>query len=299
MGKRKFQHVGVIMGGSSAEREVSLKSGAAVARGLRTAGYEVTEIIINSADLVIPSGIEAVFIALHGAFGEDGSIQKILQKLKIPYTGAGPTASLACFDKALTKEILAKSGLPFPAYEILRKPTQKTSLPCPIVTKPARQGSSIGVQRVFKESDWDSAIEETFKYDDQAIIEQFVYGKELTIGIVDDEVLPVIEIRAPAGRFFDYEAKYTQGLSEEIVPAPLSQEKTQECKNLALAAYKALGCRGLSRIDMIMDAAGKFFILENNTIPGFTDTSLLPKAAQAAGISFPALCDRIMSAASV
>lgn len=298
MSKRKFHRVAVLMGGPSAEREVSLKSGAAAAKGLRDSGYDVTEIVINDTNPVIPPHVEAVFIALHGAFGEDGTLQNKLEQMRLPYTGPGPQASLASFDKIMTKEILTKAKLPTPPYEVIYHPVQKASLPFPVVTKPVKQGSTIGVRRCFKEEEWEEAVNEALRYDKCVLAEKFIPGTELTIGIVVDEVLPIVEIRPQSG-FYDYAAKYTRGLTEYIVPATLSAAKTQECQSLALAVYHALGCRGISRIDMIMTLDGNFYILENNTIPGLTETSLVPQAARAAGISFPELCDSIMNTARI
>ncbi|OQA27125.1 MAG: D-alanine--D-alanine ligase B [Verrucomicrobia bacterium ADurb.Bin345] len=295
--KRKFHKVGVLMGGPSAERPVSLRSGAAVANGLRACGYEVVEIDLETEEVNIPSGVEAVFIALHGTFGEDGKVQAVLCERGIPYTGAGAEASRVCFDKCLTKKMLDHSKVPTPEYEILRKGDRRT-LSLPVVVKPPRQGSSIGVHIVFEESKWDSALADALSHDGEALVESFIAGAELTVGIVGDTVLPVIEIRAPQG-FYDYDAKYTKGKTEYLVPAPISAGSEKNCRELALKTYNLLGCRDLGRVDFRMDSEGRLFVLEVNSIPGFTETSLLPKAARAAGIEFPALCDRIMNMASV
>ncbi|MBN1269549.1 MAG: D-alanine--D-alanine ligase [Kiritimatiellae bacterium] len=292
---RRYNKVGVLMGGPSSEREVSLRSGQAVARGLAAAGYEVTALDVTSDDVAIPAGIEAVFVALHGRFGEDGRVQQLLQDRGVPYTGSSPTASRRSFDKTLSIPTFEAAGLPVPRYEILREGGPRT-LPLPVVTKPPRQGSSIGVHRVFAETEWSAAFEDTLSYDGEAIVETFIAGAEITAGIVGGDVLPLIEIRAPDG-YYNYQAKYTKGLTEYIVPAQIPAEWTAGCQDLARRAFRALGCRGMGRADFRMTPQGEFYLLELNNIPGFTETSLLPKAAQAAGMDFPALCDRIMSMA--
>ena len=293
--KKKFKHVAVLKGGFSKEREVSLRSGAAVAGGLRQAGYTVQEIDISGPDFTIPPGVEAVFIALHGDFGEDGQIQRILEQRHIPYTGTGPEASWLAFSKNLAKDILVRRGIATPPYEILR-PGQKRTLPLPVIVKPIRQGSSFGVHRVLQENDWAAALAETMTYNNEALVEEYIAGRELTVGIVDREVLPVIEIRAPEGNY-DFHAKYTKGTTEYLVPAPLEKEDTALAQRLAWETYCALQCRGLGRVDLRLSPEGGIYILELNTIPGFTETSLLPKAAKATGCSFPTLCERIMETA--
>ena len=297
MTKKKFRKVGVLMGGPSSEREVSLRSGAAVAAGLRTAGYEVVDIDVKTADLEIPAGVEAVFVALHGEFGEDGTVQAILREKGIPYTGSGPEASRASFDKVLSKRIFVEQGIPTPAFEILTA-GQIRSLPLPAVVKPVKQGSSIGVHIVEREADWPKAFEDAVSFDGRVVVEEFIAGRELTVGVVGDKVLPVIEIRAPQG-FYNYDAKYTKGKTEYLVPAPIAEDRAAECRKLAWKTFRALDCRDLGRVDFRMNPDGALFVLELNNIPGFTETSLLPKAARAMGIEFPTLCDRILSMASV
>lgn len=295
MGLKRFHRVAVLMGGPSSEREISLRSGQAIAKGLAAAGYDVTPVDVKGYKIELPPGIEAVFVALHGHFGEDGRVQQILQERGIPYTGSGPEASRRSFDKSLSIKVFEAAGLPVPRYEILTDPAART-LPLPVVTKPPRQGSSIGVHRVFEEREWAEAFRDTASYDGEVIVESFIPGSEITAGIVGDQVLPLIEIRPPGGHY-SYEAKYTKGLTEYVVPAPLPAEWTGRAQELAWRAFQALGCRGMGRVDFRMTPQGEFFVLELNNIPGFTETSLLPKAAQAAGIDFPTLCDRIMSMA--
>ena len=218
----RFHRVAVLLGGPSAEREVSLRSGAAVARALRQAGYEVSECDPTETDLALPAGVEAVFVALHGTFGEDGTVQAMLRDRGIPYTGAGPEASRLAFDKVATKRRLMEWGLPTPAFECLRPGTLR-SLDLPVMVKPIRQGSSIGLFAATTEDEWDAAVAGASRYGDEILVEAFVDGDELTVGIVGDEVLPVLEIRAPNGRY-DYDAKYTSGKTQYLVPAPLDPD---------------------------------------------------------------------------
>ena len=285
------------MGGPSSEREVSLHSGRAVAEALRNVGYEVDEIDLKGRELEVPKGIEALFVVLHGEFGEDGQVQTLLRARNIPYTGSGPEASQRSFDKLLSKKIFIEQGIPTPPFEIL-KAGQKRSLPLPVVVKPIRQGSSIGVHILFEESEWSAALSESLTYDGEVLVESFIEGRELTVGVVGDQVLPVIEIRAPDG-FYNYKAKYTKGLTQYICPAEIPEDRAAECRRLAQRTFKALDCRDMGRVDFRMTSAGELFVLELNNIPGFTGTSLLPKAAHAIGIEFPELCDRIMNMASI
>jgi len=294
----KFKHVAVLKGGISPEREVSLRSGGAVAGGLRQCGYVVSEIDVTAPNLELPKEVEAVFIALHGTFGEDGQVQRLLLKRGTPYTGADPEASWLAFDKNLTKNMLVRLDIATPPYEIIDSRRQKRTKPLPLVVKPTRQGSSCGVHRVLNDEEWDAALADALSYNDEVLVESYIAGRELTVGIVDGEVLPVIEIRAPEGNY-DYRAKYTKGVTEYLVPAPLKEEATQQCQRLGLETYRALRCRGMGRVDMRMALDGRVYVLELNTIPGFTETSLLPKAARAAGHAFPELCERIMETAAL
>jgi D-alanine-D-alanine ligase len=296
-GRRAFHRVAVLKGGPSSEREVSLASGAAVATGLRTAGYTVAEIDVTTREVDVPPGTEAVFIALHGAFGEDGALQELLRDKGIPYTGSGPESSRLSFDKRLSKKVFREQGVPSPPFEILRI-GQGRSLSLPVVTKPPLQGSSIGIRRVFREEEWPPAMEEAARFDAEVLVEQFIEGSELTVGIVCGEVLPIIEIRAPGG-YYDYGAKYTRGRTEYLVPAPIPEATARQCQDYAMQVYRAMDCAGMARVDIRLRPDGQPYVLELNSIPGFTETSLLPKAARAAGIEFPALCDRIMQSAAV
>jgi len=292
-GPKPFRRVAVLKGGPSTEREVSLRSGTAVANGLRQAGYRVDEIDVTAPALDVPGGVEAVFIALHGAFGEDGQMQSLLESQRIPYTGSGVEASRVSFDKRLSKALMMRHAIPTPAFEVLTA-GQPHSLPLPVVIKPPCQGSTIGIHKVDAESQWAAAFADAVRYDGAVLVEAYIPGRELTVGVVGDSALPVIEIVAP-NQWYDYDAKYsgTRG-TQYLVPAPLNAETEASCKRIALATFRALGCRGMGRIDFRMDPGGGLFVLELNNIPGFTATSLLPKAARCAGLEFPDLCDYIM-----
>ncbi|TAN36128.1 MAG: D-alanine--D-alanine ligase [Verrucomicrobia bacterium] len=295
MGK-KFKKVAVLMGGPSAERAVSLRSGAAVARGLREAGYAVEEVDPQDGELKFAADVEAVFLALHGAYGEDGVVQDKLCALNMPYTGSGAAASRKAFDKLLSKRVFGEASIPTPEYEVLSAPAAHR-LPLPVVVKPACQGSSIGLHCVRAESDWTAALADALQHG-AVLVERYISGRELTVGLLGEDVLPVVEIRAPDG-WYDYGAKYTTGRTEYLVPAPLTAEQAARCQDLARRVFHALDCRDLGRVDLRLTPDDQLFVLEMNTIPGFTETSLLPKAAAAAGLGFAALCDRIMQGATV
>jgi D-alanine-D-alanine ligase len=296
--RRRFQRVAVLKGGPSEEREVSLRSGAAVAAGLREAGYRVAEIDVRGARLNLPRDTEAVFIVLHGAFGEDGQIQQLLDERGLPYTGSGTAACRTSFDKRLSKEVFRRTGIPTPDYELLG-PGQAPTLPLPVVVKPPCQGSTIGVHRVAAAAEWDAALTDALRFGNEVVVETYIPGRELTVGVVGATALPPIEIRALDG-WYDYRAKYASGgQTQYLVPAPVGAACAARCQELALAAFRELGCRGFARVDFRLAADGGLYVLELNNIPGFTATSLLPKAALAAGIAFPALCDRIMQLAAL
>ena len=292
-GHKRFWKVAVLLGGPSSERAVSLRSGAAVAKALRERGYEVSEVLVGEdRSFAVPPGTEAAFVAMHGHFGEDGTIQALLRKQGIPHTGSSPEASARAFDKSKSKPVIAAAGIPTPTYEFLRKGQPRT-LPLPVVVKPVRQGSSVGVSRVKREEEWDAALAAALGYDDIALVEEFIPGRELTVGVVGDVVLPVVEIVAPDD-FFDYHAKYTAGVSQHVIPAPIPEAMARACQAAALATFRALGCAGMGRVDIRLRPDGKFFVLELNNIPGMTELSLLPDAARAHGWSFPDLCEMIL-----
>lgn len=295
--KRKFKKVAVLKGGPSSEREISLKSGAAVAKGLRTAGYEVIEVDVRDRTLVLPDPVEAVFIALHGEFGEDGGIQQLLEDRKIPYTGSNPAASRVAFDKRLSKERFIQSGIPTARYEVLG-PHDRPTLPYPFVIKPPCQGSTIGIFKITRQEEWAPAFQKSLSYDGEVIVEEFIPGRELTVGIVGTTAFPALEILAPDG-WYDFTAKYSKGQSRHLCPAPLTDAQAVQAGRIALDTFKALGCRGLGRVDFRLTEEGQLYVLELNNIPGFTETSLLPEAAQQAGLDFPSLCAMIMEMAGL
>ncbi len=293
--RRAFGRIAVLKGGSSLERDVSLRSGAAVAGALGAAGYEVIEIDVTGSEVVLTGNPDAVFIALHGEFGEDGGVQRALERVGKPYTGSGPEASAAAFDKLVTKRILKESGISTPAHHVMRRgDTPEQDLP--VVVKPIRQGSSIGVHIVRRSEDWEAAVADTLKYGDEFLAEQYIDGREITVGIVGDEPLPPVEIVVPDG-WYDYTAKYSSPGTQYVVPASLEAEQAEQCRESAMRTFRALGCRGFGRVDMRVDRNGTVHVLELNSIPGFTETSLLPKAARYSGIEFPELCARIVELA--
>jgi len=280
----------VLKGGPGAERDVSLRSGGSVAAALRSAGAQVTEIEISGTEVEIPAATELVFNLIHGTFGEDGALQELLESRGIPYTGEGVAESRTAFDKILTKKALISSGVPTPRSEVLTA-GQIPSLPLPVVIKAPKQGSSVGVHLVREESQIAPAIEDCLRHGGEILVEEMIDGRELTVGVLGDQVLPVVEIR-PGEGFYDYANKYTKGATEYLVPAPLTDEETQSVQAVALAAVRALGLKVYSRVDVLLGKSAPT-VLEINTIPGMTETSLLPKAAAASGLDFTALCCRI------
>ena len=289
----KGKKVAVLLGGPGPEREVSLRSGAAVARALRTLGAVVQEIDVKDLNLSLPEPIDLAYNMIHGTFGEDGQIQEILERQGIPYTGEGVAGSQLAFDKILSKRAFDEHGVPTGRWHVIAA-GQRPSFEVPFVVKSPRQGSSVGVHIIKDSADLDPALEDCFRFGEAVIVEEFFSGRELTVGILGDVALPVIEI-VPREGFYDYQHKYTQGASEYFVPAPIGDEATQAVQYAALAAKRALGLEIYSRVDVILASDGRLNVLEINTIPGMTETSLLPKAAAAAGLDFPTLCERIAS----
>lgn len=292
---KRFERVAVLKGGVSSEREVSLRSGAAISQGLREAGYDVAEVDVGARSIELPVGVEAVFVALHGAFGEDGAVQQLLDAQGVPYTGSGAESCRVSFDKVLTRDRLSACGIPIPAGEVVAVSSARTIVP-PLVVKPPREGSSVGCHLVFDEADWPAAFADAVRHAGEALVETYIPGRELTVGIVGDQVLPVVEIK-PATAWYDFSAKYVSGDTTYIVPADLSPSAARELQDIARATFVALDARGVARVDFRLSPEGRPYVLELNAIPGFTATSLLPKAAQAAGIGFSALCARIMESA--
>jgi len=289
----KGKKVAVLLGGPGPEREVSLRSGAAVARALRSLGAVVQEIDVKDLSLSLPEPIDLAYNMIHGTFGEDGQIQEILERQGIPYTGEGVAGSQLAFDKILSKRAFDEHGVPTGRWHVIAA-GQRPSFEVPFVVKSPRQGSSVGVHIIKDSADLDSALEDCFRFGEAVIVEEFFSGRELTVGILGDVALPVIEI-VPREGFYDYQHKYTQGASEYFVPAPIGEEATQAVQYAALAAKRALGLEIYSRVDVILASDGRLNVLEINTIPGMTETSLLPKAAAAAGLDFPTLCERFAS----
>lgn len=307
MNSRKFSHVGILMGGISSEREISLQSGRCVAEGLRLAGYQVSEIDITSAVFELSPEVEAVFVALHGEFGEDGGAQQRLEVLGVPYTGSGPEASRLSFDKVLTRNRLKENGVPVAEGDVLMRgnPTDPVESICPalierfglpMVIKPPREGSSIGVHIVKTLDALPYALRDAFEYGEDVLIEKFIHGRELTVSVLEGEPLPVVEI-CTVNEAYDFEAKYVSEETQYVVPAELASSVTEKAQALAKRTFDVLGCRGLGRVDFRLSEEGELFVLEMNNLPGFTTHSLLPKAAQAAGIEFSELCRKIMESA--
>jgi D-alanine-D-alanine ligase len=305
MGRISHPVVGVLMGGTSSEREVSLRSGAAVAQALRDAGQTVVEI-----DLQTETGrelddvkIDVAFIALHGRFGEDGTLQRLLQDRGIPYTGSGPQASRAAMDKVEAKRLFKAKGVDTPPHRVITRGDSVVlleqcarALGYPVVMKPRAEGSSVGVTVHRDCSTLLDGAAETFRHDAVGLMEKFIAGRELTVGILDGTALPIIELR-PKDGFFSYEAKYQRQDTQYLVDPPMSDLDKRRVQKAALEAHKSLGCEGVSRVDVILTPLCSVHVLEVNTIPGMTERSLLPKAARAAGLEFPRLCWRLVELA--
>ncbi len=294
--------VGVLMGGRSAEREVSLRTGAAILAALRRCGRRAVGIDAGRdlPQVLARRKVGVAFIALHGRGGEDGTVQGLLESLGIPYTGSGVLPSALAMDKKQSKWIFRAHGLPTPDFEVLARGVRGAwplaRLETPVVVKPVCEGSSVGMSVVRTRGALAKALAKACRYDPEVLVEAFVPGRDLTVGVLGDLVLPAVEMR-PRGGFYSYRAKYTAGATEYLVPAPLTARQAALTENLALAAYRALGCRGASRVDFRLEKRGQPLLLEVNTIPGMTETSLLPKAASAAGIGFDELVLRILAGA--
>lgn len=292
------KHVAVLKGGWSAEREVSLTSGAAVEKALGELGYRVTSIDVGHdvAEVLKATKPDVVFNALHGRFGEDGCIQGILEVLEIPYTHSGVLASALAMDKPMAKQVFAQAGLRCAEGGVFHKHAMISGDPMkrPYVVKPLNEGSSVGVTIVHEGENF-SFSEENWTFGEYVLVEKFIPGREVQVAVLDDKALGAIEIR-PKGRFYDYDAKYTDGGAEHLMPAPLPKHKYDEVCDMALRAHRALGCRGLSRSDFRYYEGGddQFYILELNNQPGMTPLSLSPEIAAHAGISFNQLIERLI-----
>lgn len=288
--------IALLMGGPGAEREVSLVSGKAVLEALQQAGFtQVTPVTVDAENPPIPAGTQLCYNMIHGVYGEDGGLQRYLEQLNIPYTGAGSAASKLCFDKILAKQVLQKAGVCTPKSEVIRA-GERPSFSTPLVIKPPCQGSSVGVEIVREPGQLDAALASAGKYSDELLVEEFICGKELTVAILDGEPLPVIHI-CPRSGFYDMQNKYPSMYggagTDYICPADIAPEEAEVVQQEALRAYKALGVQVYGRADVLLSEEGLPYVLEINTIPGMTGSSLFPKAAAAVGISYAELCLRI------
>ncbi|KHS83184.1 D-alanine--D-alanine ligase [Pectobacterium carotovorum] len=303
------EKVAVLLGGTSAEREVSLLSGQAVLAGLKEAGINAHA--VDTRDVSVTTlkeeGFTKIFIALHGRGGEDGTLQGVLEFLGLPYTGSGVMASALTMDKLRTKQVWQAVGLPVSPYVALDRCQYSetaanallakfTHLGLPLIVKPSREGSSVGMSKVNTLSELPAALEEAFRHDDGILIEKWLSGPEYTVAILGDDVLPSIRIQ-PAGTFYDYEAKYLSDDTQYFCPSGLPDDQEQALAGLAMAAYRAVGCSGWGRVDFMLDSDGAFYLLEVNTSPGMTSHSLVPMAARQRGLTFSQLVVKILELA--
>lgn len=288
----------VLLGGVSSERDVSLRSGKAVMDGLTAAGFPTTCVDVTDERLegIDPEAVDVAFVALHGRFGEDGGVQAALEARGVLYTGSGVDASRLAMDKVSAKMLFRVAGIPTADWAVVAS-ADDPPMPLPVVVKPRSEGSSLGVSVVRDPAEYRPAVVRALTYGGEALVERFVPGREMTVGILGERRLPLIELR-PMREFFDYVAKYQDARTEYVVDPPLTPSERRAVQEAAWAAHEALGCRGMSRVDVILGADGPV-VLEVNTIPGLTERSLLPKAARAAGIEFPALCEEILRLAIV
>jgi len=301
----------VVMGGTSTEAEISRRTGTAILTALQSKGYPAEGLELNPATFaedIRKSNCAIVFNALHGKFGEDGILQGTLEMLGIPYTGSGVLAAAITMDKVASKRVFMAEGISTPrshtyhAFEMKRDLVQEiaAAFHMPVVVKAAAQGSSIGVYIVENAEELSAALKEAFSYNDEVLVEEFIKGREMTVAVWGDaenkEAFPIIEITTTSGRY-DYQSKYTKGASAHIIPMPVSAEKTKEIQELAIKTYTACGCRGVARVDMMYSEDEKPYVIEVNSVPGMTETSLVPDAGRAMGIEFPELCERILEMA--
>ena len=309
------RRVALLKGGSSLERQVSLRSAARVHDALVELGHDVVSIDVDSSlvERLHDSSAELAFVALHGRGGEDGTVQEILEIVGMPYTGSGVAACIRTMDKVLTKHLLNEAGLPTPDFFAFSEmafrelgaaralPAIEERLGFPLVVKPAAQGSALGIRFARSSDDVPDALISAFSYDDRVLLERFVDGRELAVGLIEEDgdvrALPIVEALPKEGYSFDFEARYEIGKTEYVCPADLPPEVTAEAEQLAVATYRLLGCYGFARVDMILSSEGQLQVLEAQAIPGLTETSLLPQAAEAAGISFDQLIERIVELA--
>jgi len=299
------KRIGVLMGGRSAEREVSLRSGKAIYNTLRDLGYDAAAIDAGSdlCTALKSTKVKIAFLALHGGQGENGAVQGMLEVFGIPYTGSGVLASALAMDKEASKKIFLYHKIPVSPFIVLGKEhraksmdSSKVDFSLPWVVKPATEGSSIGVSIVKEKKQIPSAVKKAFSSSERVIIERYIEGKEVHIGILNNSALGGVEVR-PSLEFYSYEAKYEKGLTEYILPPEIDRRAYERAKETALSAHRALGCRGATRVDLRIDGKGNPYVLEVNTIPGMTETSLLPKVAMLAGLNFSALIEEMLRGA--
>jgi D-alanine-D-alanine ligase len=303
----KQRRIGVLLGGLSVEREISMRTGAAVAKALRSLDYQVLEIDVQK-DLparLIAERIDVAFIALHGRYGEDGCLQGLLESMFIPYTGSGVLASAVGMEKVFAKQIFIAAQIPTPAHAafadsaVARVGFASLPFPLPVVVKPSREGSSVGVHICKTREQYEKAVDDAGQYAGVLMVEEYIKGREVQGAVLDDDALGAIEI-VPAREFYDYEAKYSTGSGTRyLFPAPLPAKQYERVNEVCLAAHRALGCSGATRSDVIVTEKGEVYLLELNTLPGMTATSLLPKIAAGRGVDFPSLCERLLLGASL
>jgi D-alanine-D-alanine ligase len=291
-------NITVMLGGPSAEREVSLRSGAAVAQALRSLGHCVSEVDPHTEEWSLPPKTDVIFLALHGTYGEDGTVQRRLEELGVAYTGCDPESSRIAFDKHLTKLRCVAAAVPTARFALLDSPDASWPIGWdpPVVLKPVRQGSSVGLQFVDRVADWSTSLTEAFRFDTEVLMEEKISGRETTVGILGSEALPIVEVRPKTG-VYDYQSKYTEGATEYLCPAPFDAAATARIQAAALGAFQAVGGRDYARVDIMIRSNGEPVVLEINTLPGMTETSLLPKAAAAVGLSYAQLCQRMIELA--
>lgn len=298
----KARKVALLYGGFSAEREVSLRSGEAVEKALHDLGYEVLPIDVtresvpNLLDTLLKSQVDVAFLVLHGPYGEDGTLQGMLEMAGIPYTGSGVLSSALCMDKTKAKEIFIQHQIPTPRWVVLREGDSFApvfDLGKDVVVKPHNQGSTIGVGIVRKLEDLPGAVASAFSYSSEVLVEEFIPGRDITVGILGEEALEVVEMRPKSG-FYDYTSKYTKGMTEYLCPAPLPGGLRDEIRTLSLKSHRVLRCAGATRVDLRLSDEGKPYVLEVNTIPGMTELSLLPMSAVPFGYDYAALVQRMI-----